>query len=250
MINNKQLLIYLNKLLASESYQDYGHNGLQIEGCEIITRIVTGVSLTDALIDKAIELNANAIIVHHGIFWQKDSLALTGVKGKRVSKLMHHKINLYAYHLPLDNHEYLGNNANLAKLLNISIKGQTGSQNLLWYGEFAQALPAIELFNLVSSKLNHKGRLFTYDNKALIKKIAWCSGGAQNLFNQAIDLGVDGYLTGEATEYTMSLAVESKVAYFMAGHYASECAGISCLTKHLASHYKLDIQFIDLPNPI
>lgn len=251
MLNNKQLLIYLDELLTSNKYQDYGHNGLQIEGNPNISCIITGVSLSDELIEQAIISNAQAIIVHHGIFWHKTSLALTGIKAQRVAKLLKHNINLYAYHLPLDNHATLGNNAQLAELFNIRVLGQIGPQGLIWHGELDRSITALSLFDSISYKLNHWGKFFTHDPNTPIKTLAWCSGGSQNLFQEAIDLGVDAYLTGEATEYTMSLAKESKVTYYMAGHYATECGGIMALSKYLAKQFNnISIRFIRLPNPI
>lgn len=250
MINNYSLLNELNNLLQPENFQDYCPNGLQVEGNSEINKIVTGVSLNERLIDIAINQGAQAIIVHHGIFWHKEDYALTGIKKRRLEKLIKHDINLYAYHLPLDNHPDLGNNVQLAKQLDIIVHGSTDRQNLLWYGEFEGPISAGDLVNLTQGRLGRLPQLFSANPEKLIKKIAWCTGGADNFFSSAINLGVDAYISGEVSEPIMSMAIESGVDYFAAGHYATERYGIKALTEYLNQQLNLTGAYQELYNPI
>ncbi len=250
MLNNYALLNYLNQILTPEKYQDYCPNGLQVEGTSNIERIIGGVSLSMELIDKAVDNNAQAIVVHHGGFWHKDDYALTGIKKSRIEKLIRHNINLYAYHLPLDNHQTLGNNAELARLLNIEIKGQFGSQNLIWYGNFEEAITITELANKIDKKLQRTPQIFSYNSTKKLRTIAWCTGGADGFFMDAIKFGVDVYISGEAAEPTMALAKESEVSYIAAGHYATERYGVLALLNHLQQNFNIPTQYIELYNPI
>lgn len=250
MLNNYVLLEYLNQILVPEKFKDYCPNGLQIEGSSEIKRIITGVSLSDKLIEVAINENAQAIFVHHGIFWLKDEYSLTGVKKRRVEKLLKHNINLYAYHLPLDNHSSLGNNAQLAKCLDIEVKGSTGEQSLLWYGQLVKPLSLEKLVQQISQNLQHKPIYFSDNEKKLINTVAWCTGGGDNFFSDAIKLGVDAYISGEASEPTMALALESEVAYIAAGHYATERGGVQAVGGHLQDKFNLSVKFIELYNPV
>lgn len=243
-----ELLEQLNLLLMPEKFQDYCPNGLQVEGAKDIHKIVTGVSLSQALIDHAIKIEAQAIIVHHGIFWHKSGYVLTGLKYQRVAKLIKNDINLFAYHLPLDNHPELGNNVQLAKLLDIEVHNQTGYQGLLWSGILKKPQALAEFTKFYQQKTNHKPIYFANDNK-LISKIAWCTGGADNMFEEAIDLEIDCYLTGEIKEPIMSLAHESGVAFIAGGHYVTERYGIMALTNYLKAQ-GLDTEFVELYNPI
>ena len=250
MLNNYTLLKYLDTTLTPEKYKDYCPNGLQVEGQAQIKRIIGGVSLSEKLIDAAINDQAEAIIVHHGIFWQKDDYALTGVKKRRIEKLIRHNINLYAYHLPLDNHATLGNNVQLAQLLEIEVQGQTGMQDLIWYGKLKHPLTLSLLSQRVSGKLGHQIRCFSHTYEHEISRIAWCSGGGDGFFPEAIKLGVDVYLSGEASEPTMALAEESQVAYLAVGHYASERYGIQALLAHLTTQFEIPASYIELYNPV
>lgn len=249
-MNNYELLNYLNQILTPAKYQDYCPNGLQIEGVSNIDRIVTGVSISEKLIDAAIEVNASAIIVHHGLFWNKDEHILTGIKRNRVAKLLKHGVNLYAYHLPLDNHLELGNNVQLAKVLGFEVMGQSDKQNLLWYGKLPTAITINQLVTNIEHKLQHKPLYFANQNLRQISSIAWCTGGAQSMFELAINLGVDAYLTGEVSEPIMSMADESNVAFIASGHYVTERYGIMALTNYLQQNLNIPADFIELYNPI
>jgi dinuclear metal center YbgI/SA1388 family protein len=237
----------LDQLLQVNNFHDYCPNGLQIEGQQQIKKIVTGVSLNLELIEQAIALGADTIIVHHGVFWHKTSYALTGIKYQRVAKLIKHDINLIAYHLPLDNHPNLGNNAQLAKLLDFTIDGQTGEQNLIWYGKLNKPLRLSELAKFYYQQTNHVAQFYGQDR--LIERVAWCTGGADSFFSAAIDLGVDCFISGEVQEPILHLAKESGVGYLAGGHYVSERYGIIALTDYLLKQGH-DAQFIELYNPI
>ncbi len=249
MINNHDLLKKLNQLLAIDKFQDYCPNGLQVEGSKTIDRVVTGVSINQDLIDYAITKKAQAIIVHHGIFWHKDDYCITGIKYKRLKSLLENNINLYAYHLPLDNHDKFGNNKSLADLLKINIKGKTGVQDLIWFGSLNKPIYLDKFKKQLDKKLDRIS-LCLGNNDQLIKNIAWCTGGADSFFIDAIKLNVDLYITGETSEPTMSMAKESGVAYIGAGHYATERYGIKSLTKYIQHEYKVKAEFIELYNPV
>lgn len=244
----QEFIARLNELLQPQLFKDYCPNGLQIQGSPVIERIVCGVSLTQELIDLAISQQADTIVVHHGLFWGKEDPALVGIKYQRVAKLIKNDINLIAYHLPLDNHPVMGNNRGIAKSLGIEVSGQTGEQNLLWYGKLIQPLKLSQLIDKYHNLTGHRPQYFGADDK-IISTLAWCSGGAQSMFHDAINLGVDGYLSGEISEPIMSLSKESDVTYIAGGHYVSERFGVMELNK-LFNSWGLASKFIDLYNPI
>lgn len=250
MINNYALLDKLNEILEPHKFKDYCPNGLQIEGQKDISKLIAGVSLSEKLIDAAIEKQAQAIVVHHGIFWNKDSYNITGIKKKRIEKLIKNNINLYAYHLPLDNHKELGNNVQLAKILGIKPIGTTSEQDLLWYGELITPIILKKFEHEITHKLLHKPQVFANNKEQLIKKIAWCTGGADSFFIDAIKLNVDVFISGEVSEPIYNLSEESNVAYIAAGHYATERYGIKALSRYLTENSIVQAEFIELYNPI
>jgi dinuclear metal center YbgI/SA1388 family protein len=250
VMNNYAFLAYLDKLLQPSLYQDYCPNGLQVEGQSEVHRIVTGVSLTERLIDVALERQANAILVHHGLFWHKESYAVVGIKKQRLAKLINNAINLYAYHLPLDNHATLGNNIQLAKKLDIVVDGQLSQQNLVWFGHFANPINIDELEHKITNKLGRKPQIFTASDSQQIKTVAWCTGGADSFFMEAIKLGVDAYISGEVSEPIPALAYEGGVSYIAAGHYATERYGIMALGEYISQELQIPTEFIELYNPV
>jgi dinuclear metal center YbgI/SA1388 family protein len=247
-MSRDKLVNNLNSLLKIDLFKDYCPNGLQIEGSAEINKIITGVSLNQELIDCAIAKNADAIVVHHGIFWNKSSYELTGIKYQRVAKIIKNDINLLAYHLPLDNHAEFGNNAQLAKLLEINICGQSGDQGLLWQGKLAQSMTLGEFVQFYQQQTGHLPQVFG-DKDKLISTLAWCTGGADGMFADAINLGIDCFISGEVSEPVMHLAKESHVAYISGGHYVTERYGIIALTDYLNS-MGYDAEFIELYNPV
>ncbi len=244
MLTNKALSHYLDELLVVNSFDDYCPNGLQIEGKKNINNIVSGVSANLRLIEGAIANNADAIIVHHGLFWNKDTRAITGAMRNKIALLLQHNINLYAYHLPLDAHNKFGNNIALANLFAIK-NPQPVAGSLLWQGELNTSTE--NFIAKLSNKLNRKP-LVVGAKKTNIAKIAWCSGGAQNYLTNAIALGVDAYLSGEISEQTPYIAEENNICYISAGHHATERYGVQLLSKHLADNFHLKHKFIDISN--
>ncbi len=248
-MQTKQLVLELNQLLAIERYNDYCPNGLQIEGNNTTIKIITGVSLNQELIDYAIRQNAQAIIVHHGIFWNKSSYPITGIKYQRISKLIKNDINLLAYHLPLDNHEILGNNVQLAKLLGITPLYTTGEQGLIWVGELPNKLSINEFYNLYAEKTGHKPLWFG-DPTRKVGKIAWCTGGADSIFETVCETDIDLYLTGEVKEPIKHLAEESGITFVAGGHYVTERYGIKALTSYINDTMGIATEFVEIYNPI
>lgn len=247
-----ELVKYLNNLFQADKFKDYCPNGLQIEGKSEINKIVCGVSISQGLIDYAIKQNADAIIVHHGIFWNKNEYPITGIKYQRIAKLIKNDINLIAYHLPLDCHLELGNNAQLANVLEINVGGQAYDTqyklDLIWYGEISST-SAKGFCAHYHNKTAHSPLLLGNPDKE-IRKIAWCTGGADSLFEQAIGLGVDCFISGEVSEPIKSIAEESDVVYIAGGHYVTERYGIQALANHLKQEKNLDCEFIELYNQI
>jgi dinuclear metal center YbgI/SA1388 family protein len=244
---------HLTTLLKPETIKDYCPNGLQIQGTENIQKIVTGVTATQALIDQAIAKNADAILVHHGFFWKNESYIIRGMKHKRIKALIAHNINLFAYHLPLDIHPELGNNAQLAKLLDIKVTGPLELGNALSVaivGEFSQYLDGQVLAKKISSQLARPCLHIAPESNKPIKRIAWCTGGGQGYIELAAEQGFDAFISGEASEQTTHVAKEMDIHFFGAGHHATERYGVKALGEYLAQHHDLDVEFIDIDNPV
>lgn len=239
---------YLNELLAIENFKDYGPNGLQVEGKASVNKIITGVSATQALIEAAVDHDADAILVHHGWFWKNEDPRIVGIKQRRLKVLMQNEISLLAYHLPLDAHPELGNNAQLAKLLGFHVEAVMDSQGVGNVGHLETATSLEELGNKIESTLQRKPLLINAGNHP-IQRIAWCSGGAQGWIDKAVEAGVDAFMSGEISEHTVHTARESGVHYIAAGHHATERYGVQALGEHLAGKYGLNCTFIDIDNP-
>lgn len=240
---------YIGQLLAVDRFIDYAPNGLQVEGRAQISRIVTGVTASLALIDAAIAQGADALLVHHGYFWKNENPCIIHTKKNRLTRLLVHDINLLAYHLPLDAHPELGNNAQLGQKLGLIPTGHFGEQALGWLGELAMPLPLANFARQVEAALARTPLALGAPDK-LVRRVAWCSGGAQSYFHEAATLGVDCFLTGEASEFVTHLAQETGTAYLAAGHHATERYGIAALGAHLASTFGIEHVHIDLPNPV
>lgn len=252
MIARNDLASYLHTLLACANFNDYAPNGVQIEGTDKITRICTAVTASAAVIEQAVELQADALLVHHGYFWRGEDAVITGIKRQRIAQLLNNNMTLFAYHLPLDCHPELGNNACLAKLfdfnsINMHQAGKT--PNLLWSGSLGQGKTAKEFSVQLQEKLGREP-LHVQGTDKPIQRIAWCSGAAQDFIEDAHALGVDAYLSGEISERTYYQAQELGIHYFACGHHATERYGIQALGKHLSEHFKLQHHFIDSPNPV
>ena len=248
-MNINTLNNYLTSLLQPERFSDYCPNGLQVEGKQEISKIVTGVTASMALLEAALQANADAVFVHHGYFWRGESLPITGIKQRRLKFLLQHDINLFAYHLPLDAHAELGNNVMLAKQLGLNITGRAGEKEMLLLAELNAAQSLQTFANLIETKLHRKPQVIS-DLTKPIKIIALCTGAAQGYIEQAVAANVDVYISGEISEQTVHVARESGMSYISAGHHATERYGILELGKHLALKFGLQHEFIDCDNPV
>ena len=250
-VSRVQLANYLADMLNITQYRDYCPNGLQVEGRSEISSLVTGVTASQALLEAAVDAGADAILVHHGYFWKGEDARVIGLKHNRLKLLLTHDINLFAYHLPLDGHAELGNNAQLAQELGLIPHGRFGDDGLGWLGSFAD--PSVKtvgaLAHLIERKLQRKPTLIGDPDQPL-GQIAWCTGAAQNFLGEAIAAGASVYLSGEISEPTVHLARESGVAYLAAGHHATERYGVQALGRHLAEKFGLQHRFIDIDNPV
>ncbi|WP_038402320.1 MULTISPECIES: type 2 GTP cyclohydrolase I [Yersinia pseudotuberculosis complex] len=246
-MRNIELETVLNNQLNIGDFQDFAPNGLQVEGRRDIQRVVTGVTASQALLDAAVAHQADAILVHHGYFWKNEPVVVRGMKRNRLKTLLTHDINLYGYHLPLDAHPELGNNAQLAKLLDIQVLGEI--ESLLPYGEFTTPLNAVTLRERLEKQLGRSVLHCGDRAPAEVRRIAWCTGGGQGYIQQAAEFGVDAFITGEVSEQTIHIAREMKVNFYAAGHHATERYGIKALGEWLAEQHQLDVTFIDIPNP-
>jgi dinuclear metal center YbgI/SA1388 family protein len=249
VIERDALVAQLNTLLEADRFKDYGPNGLQVEGRARIGKVVSGVTASRALIEAAIAEQADAILVHHGLFWRGQDGRVTGWMKQRLALLLAHDINLLAYHLPLDAHPTLGNNAQWGQRMGLVANARFGDQALGFVGEAPAALATLSgLCDEVTRVLGRTPVVAQGDGRRL-QRIAWCSGGAQGHFEQAVAAGADAYLTGEISEPQAHLARETGVAFLACGHHASERYGAQALGEHLASTLGLGHRFIDLPNP-
>jgi dinuclear metal center YbgI/SA1388 family protein len=251
MTDRSQLLKSFDDLLQPERYQDYGPNGLQVEGCDRVSKVVSGVTASLALIEAAVAANAQAIFVHHGLFWKGQDGRVTGWMKQRLALLLAHNINLFAYHLPLDAHAELGNNAQLGLKLGLRAQSRFGEQNLGFLGGRADGAAFESTASLAVHLERVLNRPITSVSGAgrVIKTIAWCSGGAQSYFESAIAAGADAFITGEISEPQAHYARELGVAYLACGHHASERYGAPAVAAHVAAQWGLAHEFIDIDNP-
>ncbi|MEZ5491362.1 MAG: Nif3-like dinuclear metal center hexameric protein [Gammaproteobacteria bacterium] len=242
----------LASVLRPELFNDYCPNGLQVQGRSQISRLVSGVTACQALIDRAVTEGADMLLVHHGYFWKGEDPTVTGIKRARIQTLLANQISLFAYHLPLDVHPQLGNNAQLGKLLGFQVTGEFAcyqGKNIGLLGSLETACSADQLAALVESRL-HRMPLVIQGKEAEIRKIAWCTGAAQNYIEEAVAAGADAFVTGEVSEPTVHIARESGICFIAAGHHATERYGVQALGHYLAEKFQLQHQFIDVDNPV
>ena len=245
-MNPDTLINYLAGYLKIADFQDYGPLGLQVEGKQRVRKVVTAVSASVELFERARERGADLVIVHHGIFWDRESRVLKGGLKDRIRLLLDGDITLLAYHLPLDKHPRVGNNAVAARKLGLKKPAPLGEIGI--QGEISP-LTLLRLLKRVKSVYGSDPLVFPY-GPAQIKRLGICSGAAQGEIGEAIEAGLDAYLTGEASEQTMHLAKEGKIHFIAAGHYATEKLGIRALGDHIARKFNLKVEFIDIPNPV
>ncbi len=247
-----EILSFADELLEVDNYNDYCPNGLQIEGRSEIKKIVCGVTASQALIDSAIAQKADLILVHHGFFWRGESLPIVGLKKRRIKAILDAEINLLGYHLPLDGHRELGNNAQLAKLLGVNIEHWFGATKpeICLFGSLDAPTSSEQFTSLIQQKLARTPLHLRKNNSKCIVKVGICTGGAQNYFESAIEQGVDAFVTGEVSEQSYHLAVESGVDFYSAGHHATERFGVQALAKVISEKFKLESEYIEIENPV
>ena len=259
-ITAEALTQFCDDYLSANAFKDYAPNGLQVDGGRPIQRIVTGVTACEALIDAAIADNADAIMVHHGYFWKGESATITGMKGRRIRKLMQHGISMIGYHLPLDAHPVVGNNAMLAEMLDLTITGPLYPAESHPVGNITTCVPqsADELIAKITQALGrtplhiaaeyHRDSSSRISNKP-IERIGICTGGAQDMIEQAALMGCDAFISGEISERTTHIARELGIDYFACGHHATERGGIQALGKIVSQEFGVPVTFVDIDNP-
>ena len=253
MIERIKLLEYLNEFLNPSGFNDFCPNGLQVEGATDISKLIAGVTASEALIQAAIAQQADTILVHHGYFWKGEDPVVKGIKQRRLKLLLEHNINLLAYHLPLDAHPVVGNNAQLAVLLDIDVQEisqKKGFKGLLWAGHLQRPMTAGDLSTHISDRMGGRQPLHIGHPERQVETIAWCSGGGQSYIEEAVSMGVVAYLTGAASEQTTHIAREYGIEFYAAGHHATEKGGPIALANHLSNTFDIDATFIDIENPV
>lgn len=255
-VSTQQLASWIDATLQARRFKDYCPNGLQVEGTPAIRHIITGVTASQALLQAAVDRKADAILVHHGWFWKNEDACITGTKRKRLALALAHNLNLFAYHLPLDAHPTLGNNAQLARVLGFEPDRdadgnplQCGPDGLVWLGRCKPGLTLGELGNTICNALQ-RTPVVVGNTQQVVKRVAWCTGGAQGMMDAAIREGVDVYVTGEASEPVFHLAHESGTGFIGAGHHATERYGIQALGLAIADQFGIKVEFVDIDNPI
>ncbi|MEE2729245.1 MAG: Nif3-like dinuclear metal center hexameric protein [Pseudomonadota bacterium] len=251
MIQRQALLQYLDSLLEPGYFKDYCPNGLQVQGHERIQALVSGVTATQALIERAIELQADAIFVHHGYFWRGEDPSIVGMKYNRIKALLEHEISLFAYHLPLDAHPELGNNAQLASRLGLRVESGLDPLEKRPIGNLGRLLQPRDAEGFAATIESALGRppLLVKGGDHPVSRVAWCTGGAQGYIDKAVAMGADTYISGEISEQTTHVARECGIHYFAVGHHASERYGAKAVGEHLAAKFDLNHEFVDIDNP-
>ncbi len=250
MVDLIELENYCNTLLTTREIKDYCPNGLQLQGCSQVKKIVSGVTASLAMIEAAKQANADLLLVHHGYFWKGENACITGIKYQRIKMLIESNMSVLAYHLPLDIHKKYGNNIQLAQHLGLQVEGCVDQSGLIFYGKLsvpcdAKAL-AVSISNLLARKVLH----IETEKVTQIQRIAWCSGAAQNFIEQVVEQGFDAYLSGEVSEQTWHIAKEYGIHYYACGHHATERYGVQALGQHLADYFNIEHEFIDIYNPV
>ena len=247
----KELDRVLNDLLEPEAFQDYCPNGLQVEGRRPIRRLVTGVTASQEFLDVAIANGADAVLVHHGYFWKGEDQRITGMKRRRIATLLESGVSLWAYHLPLDAHPQLGNNAQLARKLGWKVTGSLRDEARPIGNRGTTAAPQdIESLKLQLSQVLGFEPIHVSGGPETIQHVAWCTGAAQGMIQDAATVGADVYITGEISEPTAHAAKELGIHFLAAGHHATERYGVQAVGEKLVADLGIDHQFIDCPIPV
>ncbi len=252
MVTLQELTHHTNELLDVGRFQDYCPNGLQVEGRSEVQLLVSGVTASMGLIDAAIDAGADAILVHHGYFWKGEDARITGMKRRRLQRLLGSDISLLAYHLPLDAHDEVGNNAQLARVLGLQSSGTFGAEDGLQLGHYATLERVMSGESLAQHLQKCLGRvpLHIPAPSSSIRSVGWCTGAAQSYIEAAVAQGLDAFISGEISEPTVHVARECGIHYFAAGHHATERFGVQALGEYLAATFGLRHRFIDIDNPV
>ncbi len=245
-----ELETYLNQLLDIAHFHDYCPNGLQVEGRSEVYQLVSGVTASFDFLQAAVAAGADAVLVHHGYFWRGEDQRIVGMKHRRIALLMAHNVGLLSYHLPLDAHPEFGNNIQLARRLNFTETSRFGDQNIAMEGTLPPQLANLKELRISIERTLSRTPLVVGDDEKTVRRVAWCTGGAQGYFDEAIKLGVDAFITGEISEQNVHSARESGVAFISAGHHATERYGVQALGEHIAQKFGIAHQFIDVDNPV
>ncbi len=248
-VSTHTLTQWLATTLNVEAFSDYCPNGLQVEGKHSVGHIVTGVTASQALVDVAAKQQADALLVHHGWFWKGEDPRLVGTRKARVASLLAHDLNLLAYHLPLDAHPVLGNNAQLARVLGLIAEPSRTATELLWLGSRPDVTTLGGFAQLVEQRLERIPLVLGAPDLP-VQRIAWCTGAAQSLLQRAIDAGAQLFITGEVSEPTVHLAREAGVGFISAGHHATERYGVQALGEAIAQEFGIRVDFVDIDNPV
>lgn len=252
MITLKALVDYTNELLAAKNFRDYAPNGLQVEGRADVGLIVSGVTASLELIEAGIAAGADALLVHHGYFWNGEDARITGMKRRRLQRLLGTDTSLLAYHLPLDAHPDLGNNAQLGRVLGFETTGSLGTDDgmaLGCFGFLPEPLDGQALAGLIQDRLG-RTPLHIPGRRNPVQTVGWCTGAAQSYIGDAVAQGLDAFVSGEISEQTVHVARECGIHYYSAGHHATERYGVRALGEHLAGHFGIRHRFIDIANPV
>ena len=242
------LLSEIDAILNTASFKDYCPNGLQIQGRPSITKIAAAVTASRSVIEQAAAWGADALLVHHGYFWKGEDAPIVGMKHGRIAALIKHDINLIAYHLPLDAHPILGNNAQLALKLGFQVAGQVPTEPLVWHGT-SDCLTLGELAARIEQRLGRAPQVIG-DARAAVGTVAWCTGAAQGYITTAAACGAQTFISGEVSERTFHEAQELGVNYLACGHHATERYGVQALAEHLAGAFALECRLFDDNNPV
>ena len=263
-VSARALSAWIDSTLNATAFSDYCPNGLQVEGKPQVSHIVAGVTACEALIDEAIARGADTLLVHHGWFWKGEDPRVRGTRKTRLAKLLAHDINLLAYHLPLDAHPVLGNNAQLARVLGLVADRQslpdaaqiqnnppvtTGPGNLIWLGSMPGAHSLGQIAQQTGQRLG-RPPLVIGNTQMPVERIGWCTGAAHSMLGDAIDAGVQCFITGEISEPVVHLARESGVAFISAGHHATERYGVQALGSEISRTFNIRVDFVDIDNPV
>ncbi|SEP21674.1 Nif3-like dinuclear metal center hexameric protein [Nitrosovibrio sp. Nv6] len=245
-----ELEIYLNKLLDVTRFRDYCPNGLQVEGRSAVRQLISGVTASFDFLQAAVAAGADAVLVHHGYFWRGEDQCIVGMKHRRIALLMAHKVGLLSYHLPLDAHPELGNNVQLARKMGFAETSPFGDQNIAMQGTLPSHMTNLKDLRTGIERVLCRTPLVIGEDAKTVRRVAWCTGAAQDYFDEAVSLGVDVFITGEISERNVHAARESGVAFISAGHHATERYGVQALGEHISQKFGIAHRYIDIDSPV